>query len=289
MVQDQLVHLKDYENQALKHLRDAQVAHETLTGDEIARRYPQLNPEGLRWGIFERDAGYILAKRSCEAVLDGFLAEGGTYRQAYVNPGEIQGGRLRGVTLSDGSTVEADMYVFACGAWMGSLFPEVLGSVIRASLQEVFTFGTPAGVPSFEQGAFPGWVDHGDRLWYGIPGSDRRGFKIADDTHGPDLDPTSAERVVSPSGLERAREFMEYRFPGLKGAPLLESQVAQYPMTPDTHFVIDRHPAANNLWFVGGGSCHGFKHGPAIGEHVAARILDDKPVEPLFSLARFSS
>jgi len=73
----------------------------------------------------------------------------------------------------------------------------------------------------------------------------------------------------------------------LKGSPLLEARVCQYENSPDQHFIVDRHPEAGNVWLVGGGSGHGFKHGPALGELVAGNVLGEKPIEPLFCLSRF--
>jgi sarcosine oxidase len=67
---------------------------------------------------------------------------------------------------------------------------------------------------------------------------------------------------------------------------VLESRVCQYENSPDHHFLVDRHPEAGNVWLVGGGSGHGFKHGPALGELVAGNVLEEKPPEPLFSLRR---
>ncbi len=121
---------------------------------------------------------------------------------------------------------------------------------------------------------------------YGIPGNEGRGFKIADDTRGADFDPTTGERVVDAESLKAIRDYLGFRFPALKNAPLLESRVCQYENTPDDHFLVDRHPAAENIWLVGGGSGHGFKHGPALGEMVAELVMADKDPDPLFRLAR---
>ena len=123
---------------------------------------------------------------------------------------------------------------------------------------------------------------------YGIPGNEWRGFKVADDTRGPAFDPTSGERLPTPEALRAAREYLGYRFPGLKDAPLLESRVCQYENSPDEHFIIDRHPAAGNTWLVGGGSGHGFKHGPALGEMMAELILKDREADAVWRLSRFS-
>ena len=280
---------EQFENAAVPILRDAGVAFELLQGNEVARRYPQINADQVRWAILEQDAGYLTARRACAAVLDGFLAEGGTYRQLAVQgPVQPSGGALGAVTLSDGSTFTADRFVFACGPWLGPLFPDVVGERVHPTRQEVFFFGTPPGDHRYSEDALPVWADHGERFMYGIPGNEWRGFKVADDTRGPPFDPTSGERTPSADALQIAREYLGYRFPGLKNAPLVESRVCQYEQSADEHFIIDRHPAAANAWIVGGGSGHGFKHGPAVGELVARLVLTDAAPDDQFKLSRFA-
>src|SRR5206468_10026054 len=122
---------------------------------EVARRYPQINCDRVRWAIFENDGGYVTARRACAAVLEGFLAEGGEYRQHAVQTPAPSGGPLSGVVLSDGSRVTADSFVFACGPWLGSPFPDVIGDRVRATRQEVFFFGTPPGDQRFAESAMP--------------------------------------------------------------------------------------------------------------------------------------
>jgi len=277
-----------YEKAALPILRDAQIAFEELTGAETARRYPQINCEHVRWAIYERDGGYLTARRACAAVLDGFRAEGGDYREVAVQPPQPNRGEIATVTLSDGTTLGADRFVFACGPWLGSLFPDVIGDRVRPTKQEVFFFGTPPGDRRFTEEAMPVWADHGTHFMYGIPGNEWRGFKIADDTRGPDFDPTNGDRLPRPEALQAARDYLAFRFPALKGAPLLESRVCQYENSPDEHFIVDRHPAAANAWLVGGGSGHGFKHGPAVGELVARLVLNGESPDEQFRLSRFA-
>src|SRR2546422_485340 len=145
-----------YEKAALPLLKEAGLAFEELSGAETARRYPQINCEPVRWAIFEKDGGYLTARRACAAVLEGFLAEGGEYRQLAAEPGaHLAGGELQGVKLSDGTTLVADAFVFACGPWLGRLFPDVIGDRVRATRQEVFFFGTPPGDQRFTAQALP--------------------------------------------------------------------------------------------------------------------------------------
>jgi glycine/D-amino acid oxidase-like deaminating enzyme len=279
-----------FERGSLAPLRDAGIPYQELSLQELSRRWPQINLEGVHWGIYEPEGGYLTARVACQAVLDGFLAEGGEYKQLAVLPRNLnlEESKWDGLPLSDGSTLTADQYVFACGPWLGKLFPETIGQRIRPTRQEVFFFGTPAGDDRFTDAKFPVWADHRDKFVYGIPGNLGRGFKIADDTRGPEFDPTSGERTVSAEGLKSARDYIAFRFPGLKDAPLLESRVCQYENSPDNNFIVDRHPRHENVWLLGGGSGHGFKHGPALGEMVAELVLERKDPDALFRLKRFS-
>ena len=332
-----------FERGSVKMLRAAKIKFQELSATQMKKRWPQINFEGVAWGIFEPDGGYLDARARCQAVVDAFVASGGTYRQLAVldqpeadrldldqskidqpeinqpeigNPhvgtaasavwssearqlaDALQNSRLRTLSLfdsstRDGSTLKSDQYVFACGPWLGKLFPRTIGNLVRPTKQDVFFFGTPAGDNRFSDSHLPVWADHRGRFRYGIPGAlpgdARRGFKIADDTRGPAFDPTHGERIVSPETLKDIREYLSFRFPALKNAPLLETRVCQYEQTPDSHFIIDRHPSMENVWIVGGGSGHGFKHGPAIGEMMAELLLNDREPAAFWRLARFKN
>lgn len=277
-----------YQKAAMPLLGEAKLAFEGLPADEAAKRYPQINFEGVKWALLEKDAGYLEARRACGVVLDAFLAEGGEYRQLAVEPGQIEGRELRGLALSDGTKITADQYVFACGPWLGKVFPAVLGRLIKPTRQEVLFFGTPPGDRRFVEDGMPVWIDYNERRFYGIPGNQWRGFKIACDLRGPEFDPTSGERMASAEALQAARDYLGFRFPLLKDAPVIESRVCQYEQTPDEHFIIDRHPQAANVWLVGGGSGHGFKHGPAVGEIVSDLVFGGKDPDRFFALSRFA-
>jgi len=164
------------------------------------------------------------------------------------------------------------------------VFPELLAGRIHPTRQEVFFFGVPAGDKHFAPPLMPTWIDFGAQV-YGMPDLEHRGFKVALDRHGPGLDPDSAERILTPALLDEVRELLAARFPAMKDAPLMESRVCQYENTSNGDFLIDHHPDFDNVWLVGGGSGHGFKHGPALGEYVAARILGGGEPESRFSLA----
>lgn len=277
-----------YEKASLPLLRDARLPFEELDTATARRRYPQVNFDGVKWSILEQEAGYLLARQACAAVLEGFRKDGGEYRQTSVTPGSIRGKEMTDVLLADNMRFAADHYVFACGPWLGKLFPQVIGNRVSPSRQEVFFFGTPAGDGRFLEERLPVWIDNGPKQYYGIPGNEGRGFKLADDRHGAPFDPTSGDRMPTAEGLKAAQDYLEFRFPALKGAPVVETRVCQYENSPDTRYIIDRHPQAENVWLAGGGSGHGFKLGPVVGERVADLVFGKKPVEPFFALSRFS-
>jgi sarcosine oxidase len=275
-----------YVRKSIEPMRAAGLPLAALTLDDARRRFPHMAFDDVRTAYFEPEAGYLSARVACELVRAHAVAEGVTYRSAWVRPGDVRDSRIVSVPLSDGTRIAADHFVFACGPWMGTVFPDVIGRRIVPTRQEVFFFGTPAGDTRYDPGATPVWVHMGKRLVYGVPNHERRGVKVADDTAGDEVDPSRLERVPSAEGLARARAIVGARFPALADAPLVESRVCQYEASSDGDYLIDRHPGLSNTWLVGGGSGHGFKMGPAIGEHVAALVTGKDQPHREFTYAR---
>ena len=264
--------------------RKHKMEYEYLTPDEIKKRFPQIYVNDLHHAYFDPYGGYLKAKASMQLVNEAFIKEGGCYVQSHVQPGKVIFNRLDGISLSNGNKVQADAYVFACGSWLGELFPEILKNVITCTKQEVYYFGVPAEQSlAFEN--LPVWVDvDGKNFYYGIPGNEHRGFKIGVDIRGEIFDPTSGDHTFSPETLKKARDFVAHRFPDLENAPLLESKVCPYENSPDGNFIFDRLPETTNTFILGGGSGHGFKHGPALGYLVAQILAGERKSPALFSL-----
>lgn len=254
---------------------------------ELGRRYPQLATESVSGGILEPDSGVLMARKAVAATVAAAQNRGVVYLdEAVLGPLQAERGtsKLKSVQTVSGRSIFADKFIFACGPWLPKLFPALLADLIHISRQEVFFFGLLPGDHRFTSENMPAWIDFND-LVYGIPNLDNRGFKIAVDAHGADFDPDAGERMVSQEGLAAVRDVLARRVPALAEAPVVESRVCQYENTSNGDFLIDRHPGYENLWLVGGGSGHGFKHGPAVGEHVAALISGNAKVEPRFALA----
>ena len=259
------------------------VPFETLDRVQLEGRYPQLNFGLVARGLLEPKSGVILARRAVQAVVEQAVKQSVDYRVTAAMP-PTTSGHLESVHTTDGDEIRAGTYVFACGPWLPKLFPTLLGPRIHPTRQEVFFFGTEPGDRRFAPPAMPAWVDFAGGV-FGLPDLEGRGFKIGLDHHGAPFDPDTGERLISADALQVARMILARRVPSLEHAPLLESRVCQYSNSWNGDFLIDRHPDIDNVWLVGGGSGHGFKHGPAVGEYVTTQLSGREAPEPRFTLA----
>jgi sarcosine oxidase len=259
------------------------VPHQRLSRAQLELRWPQIDFGAVTWAIHEPQSGVLMARRAVEAVVGEARRQGARYIAAAVRPPAIGRGRLDAVTLQSGETISAAAFVFACGPWLPKLFPELLGDRMFATRQEVLYFGPPPGDQRFGPPAMPAWIDFGEEI-YGIPDIEARGFKISLDRHGPPFDPDTGDRVAGQT-FEAVRAYMARRFPALRDAPLVAAEVCQYENSCNGDFLIDRHPDLENVWLVGGGSGHGFKHGPVVGEQVARLLAEGGEADRRFALA----
>lgn len=259
------------------------VRTEILTRTEVTRRYPQINTEDVGSAYLEPGGATARPRDACVRVARALGDAGGDFLHAWAEPGASAVRRLSTVRLSNGSSLSAETFVFACGPWLAKVFPDAMGKKLKTPRREEFFIGPPARDQRFAHPAFPAWAD-GTKLgrqesYYGFPDFDGCGFRITPTNDVNELDPDLDERVVSAFQLRRVQRYLAQRFPALGGQPLVGSRVCQVEYTPDMNFIVDRHPDFDNVWIVGGGSGHGFKHGPAIGEFAAKRILD-QPADP---------
>jgi monomeric sarcosine oxidase len=262
------------------------VPHARLDRDELERRWPQIDFGEVPWALYEPGSGVLMARRAVQRVVADAIAAGVAYVRASVAPPEARG-RLETIDAS-GGRIEAETFVFACGPWLPRLFPEALGGRIFATRQEVFYYGARPGDLSFAPPAMPVWIDFIDEL-YALPDLEGKGLKFGLDRHGPPIDVDRDDRLISPETFAVIRDLVGRRLPALRSAPIVGTEVCAYENTSNGDFVIDRHPELSNVWLVGGGSGHGFKHGPALGEHVAERLETQSETEARFSLATKAS
>jgi monomeric sarcosine oxidase len=250
-------------------------------------RFPQIVADDTDVALLEPDCGVVMARRAVATVARRLeQQEVAAVRGRVLAPAAA--GPVRSVTLHDGAEIRGDLFVFACGPWLPKVFPDLLGTRIRPTRQVVMYFGTPAGDERFGPRHMPAWVGFQSGV-YGVPDLEGRGLKVGIDHHGPPFDPDSDDRTLDAASLEKARAWLARRLPDMADAPLVESRVCQYENTSTGDFLIDRHPDHDNVWIAGGGSGHGFKHGPAVGEHVTSLVLGTGEPEPRFALSSKSS
>ena len=275
------------------YVRDSIAAHrkfglptDVLTQAEMARRFRMIDFDGISVGLYEPGFGALMARRSVLTLVDRFAKAGGTYVRGFVEPPASSGPELHEIRLSSGETVKADRFVFAAGPWLPKLFPQVIGPRIEPTRQEVFYFAIPSGDRRFSPGVMPGWADfNGGDIFYGFPDLETRGAKFAHDQHGVEVDPDTQSRRPTEAALAEVVAYRDRRFPLLKGAQLTGAEVCQYENSSNGDFLIDLHPEWPNVLLLGGGSGHGFKHGPEVGRYAAARLMGSAKPEPRFSLA----
>ena len=259
------------------------VTFERLDRGELERRYPQMAFGDVSWAIYEPQGGALMARRAVQAVADEAVKLGADYLHDSV-AAPADRGRIALIATGSGKLVRAETYVFACGPWLPKIFPDLLRDKIFATRQEVVFFGTPAGDRRYSHPALPIWVDFVNKV-YSLPNLEARGVKIASGRLGPPFDPDTGQRIATPEGIEAARSSLGRVFPELIDAPVIETRVCQYENSANGDLLIDRHPEMENVWIVGGGSGHGFKHGPALGEYLAAKIIKSENAEPRFTLS----
>jgi sarcosine oxidase len=275
---------------------------ERLDVAEAARLFPSFRGDDLAFVLLEPEAGALRAQRAVRALAAQAAAHGATIVRGRARPGsdpvrpdratpgntEVSA-RLKGsdprvatrqdpgvVSLADGTRLEGDVVVWACGGWLAGLF----GGLVQLSVtrQELLFFD---GGPAWRAPGVPGWVDY-DRAMYGTADLDGLGVKAALDTDGPPLDP-DAELDDTPTTEPVVRAYLRDRFPALEHAPLNEARACRYELTPDSHFIAGRHPEHANVWLLGGGSGHGFKHGPAMAERLVAAMTRGEPLAARFA------
>jgi sarcosine oxidase len=265
------------------------IPYEILGQDELRRRYPQINFDDVALAFVETptSSAVLKARESMEAVAERFTARGGSFRLAQAAPGAASGRIMTDLDLGPNGRLAGGIFIFACGPWLPKTFPSLLGRKISSLRRELYYWGTPAGDSRFNWPNLPTWED-GVLGNYGFPNFDR-GVKVAPPHAGLfQQDPDEDERVPSAYLMRRAREWVAHRFPAMAEMPILESRICQVETTANGDFIIDRHPDFDNVWIAGGGSGHGFKHGPLLGRHIADRVTghgSDPELARLFALA----
>jgi glycine/D-amino acid oxidase-like deaminating enzyme len=251
----------DWEDDTAETFQKLGVPFHRFSANEIAVRFPQFDPAGIAYGLYEPEAGMVMAHRAVITTIDLFRKAGGTIARGRVETDRNE------IPVLDGKPLEADLIVIATGAWMGDMFPRTVKPIARVVGVNVLYTSTPDGSTAYDQENMPCWIDHGEGS-FGLPSCEGSGVKAAvviPDTIDLDQD----ERLIRHQTLGRTRSYIKKRLPGLVGEKVVDSKFNQIVLTPDTHFIVDRHPLHENVLLAGGCSGHLFKHGPVFGDFVA--------------------
>ena len=255
------------------------IEHETLDGAELRRRFPMFAAEEAARAYYEPEAGYVLPEAAVAAQLA--LATNAGARLRFCEPVLEWRASPAGVWVRTADDVyDADRLVLCPGPWINQLFPEGRGhfAVSRQLLMWFPVSDVPprlGDMPIFVWdfgGALTGFVHlHG---FYGFPplAGSTGGVKVATEQFATTTEPDGAQHPATPREVAlMRREVIGQRLPWL-GATPLRTASCLYTSTRGSRFVIDRHPAYDNVTIVSACSGHGFKHSAAVGESVAQRI-----------------
>jgi sarcosine oxidase len=268
--------------------REHRLRHELIDAAEIMRRYPAYNLPPHFVGVVQPDAAVLEAEPSIAALQSLAAAQGAQIRTGErVVSIERAGDGVRIVT--DRDTIHAGRAVVAAGPWIDALLPD-LKLPLQVTRQAVL-WVKPARTELFEAARFPIFMlESRFGIHYGFPYEERFGLKVAKHFHVSEaVDPESYDRTVSADDEAIVREALAEFIPAAN-APNIVTRTCLYTMTPDGHFVVDRHPAAPQIVVASACSGHGFKFAPVMGEILADLAIEGRTRHDIgrFALARFA-
>lgn len=249
----------------------------TLAADEAAALTPGLRvPEGMEI-LFEADAGYLPVESCVRVQIEQARACGATLAECEpVRSWTAQAGGVR--VRTERGEYSAGALVVTAGAWLGRMLAELsIPLTVRRKVQlwmqarrpGVFGSGCPVYAFDTRRGFF-----------YGFPELEPGVVKVAEHTGGLLVpEPAEVDRGLHETDVAPLRAFVDEYMPGLSGQ-VVRHAVCLYTLTPDAHFVIDRHPAQPRVVFAGGFSGHGFKFAPIVGSILADLVVDGRTEEP---------
>jgi glycine/D-amino acid oxidase-like deaminating enzyme len=267
-----------WEVESERTLAAAGIPVERLEPGDVAHLFPGARVDDLAFGLLEPSAGILRAGEGVRALARRARSAGARIERGRAMP---DGRRVVLEEAPGGGSeriLEADHVVWSCGAWLARLFPALV--TLRVTRQDVVLFHAPA---PWSTPGVPGWVDF-DSSFYGHGVVEPHGFKVSCDLEGAELDLGDRPAAAARESIERSRAYLAERFPPLADAPVRSAPVCHYSLTSDGNFLLDRHPLHQGVWLLGGGSGHGYKHGPAVAEHAAAVLAGAAKPEERYAL-----
>ena len=250
-----------------------------LTPTEVRQRFPALGIDDSMCGVLERAAGYLRVEACVQAHATGACQWGA---ELAIGPAvlrwEVQAGHVLVHTTHE--TYSAARLILSPGAWASTLLDD-LGIPLKVVRKPLFWFPVSGERMRGDKG-FPGFLyEMPDGVFYGFPEVTAGEVKLAEHSGGQAVtDPLKVERRLQPDDLPRIQEFLGRFLPDLQPTPLRYS-VCLYTLSPDLHFILDRHPDYPQVSFAAGLSGHGFKFTPALGLALSQLALDGKSSLPI--------
>lgn len=252
---------------------------EELSAGQSERRFPGFRVPSSFEAVFEARAGYLLVERCVEAHAKAAVQLGAELRTGET----VRSWRAEGtgvVVETDRGSYAADRLIVAAGAWAGPLLADLkIPLVVRRKPLYWFrtrndTYRADLGCPAF-------LYDLPIGCFYGVPQIDPRGIKVAQHTGGPVVDdPLAVDREIDPADQEAVTDFVAEYLEGVT-TQCTDHTVCMYTMTPDAHFIVDRHPEYPQVALAAGLSGHGFKFTCVLGELLCQLALDGRTSLPL--------
>ncbi|HEY6397603.1 MAG TPA: FAD-dependent oxidoreductase [Solirubrobacteraceae bacterium] len=252
-------------------LRAVGLEPEVIAPDRLPELFPAVNYEDLAFAVLEPEVAIIRATAAVEALIARAVRGGARLMLERAEPA-AQSGSVR---VGD-RVLGADRIVWACGSWLGRLFPGE--APIAATWQDVLHWHAR---PCWRSA--PAWFDEHAQV-YGVPDLEGLGLTAATHRPGRPLDPDLTHREVDQAAVAAVSRYLARRFPDLAEAALVWGRVMPYEMTPDANFVIGFRPGDERSLIAGGGSGHGFKHALTVGQHVADLIEGRASPVEMFAL-----
>ncbi len=250
----------------LRSASEHSLAIEEISDAQFAQRFPTFRKSADQVALFERNAGYLLVEQCVQAHIDAAIAVGGAFRPN-TRVSEIRQHKNRVLISTEQGDIFAQNLIVTAGAWTEQLFAWLRPALqVRRKHQYWFPiadkrYEAVSGCPTY-------FYETDDGHFYGFPIIDGGLAKVARHTGGdPVADPTTVARSLDQDDLSRVREFVKKHLNQFVDRPAQHS-VCMYTMSPDEHFIVDRHPEFPQIVFCAGLSGHGFKFSPVLGRYL---------------------
>ena len=254
----------------LESVRQHGLTIERLSAREARKRFPFRFDDAMEV-IIEPTGGYLLVEQCVQAQLDQAFRCGATWRQETMRQWSASASEVR--VQTNQSTYAASRLVVCGGAWSSALLRD-LGVPLGVVEKHLYWFDAPADACN-ELPVFYFETGHGD--FYGFPSLGSEGMKLAQHSGGRrHAAPFDVDSVTDEQDLRQVQQFMASRANFAYGS-VTSRKACMYTMSPDGHFVIDRHPSHRNICFAAGLSGHGFKFSPVLGLVLAQLAMQGEP------------